>query len=125
MITIDGTSYAVSILEENRSADMLFKYAERTEDGILHSELIGCYFNYKGLRLGKITDTTLYASLWQKLTEPVESHSITVFDETGEYTFDAYFANIKDALRIVKAGMPYWKDLTFDIVAISPARTPA
>ena len=47
LITIDGTQYDVPIVSMKRSADDLYKYAERTEDGVLHSEKIGVYFNYQ------------------------------------------------------------------------------
>jgi hypothetical protein len=124
MITIDGTPYEMPIMEENRSADFLYKYADRTEDGVLHSQLIGVFFNYSGLKFGSITDQELYAAFWQKITEPVESHSVVMSDETGDYQFDAYFANISDAVKKIKAGIVYWTGLTMDIVAISPARVP-
>jgi|ERR1035437_1153243 hypothetical protein len=126
MITIDGTVFNVPILTGAQiKADMLFKFAERTGDGNLHSQLIGVYFNYSGLKFGTITDTSLYARLWQKITEPVESHSITLYDETGTYTFSAYFANINSALKRVKDGNTYWEGLTMDVIAVSPARIPA
>jgi hypothetical protein len=124
-ITIDTVTYDIPIIEQSRSADMLYKYAERLENGNLKSELIGVYFNYKGVKLGAITDTTTYTNLWQKLTEPVEYHAITMYDEDGTYTFNAYFSNIKDAVRKVVGSTPYWKGLSFDVIAISPARVPS
>lgn len=125
-IIIDSITYDVPVLSGTKiKADLLFKYAERTEDGNLHSELIGVYFNFSGLQFGKITDTALYASLWQKITEPVEYHSITLYDETGAYTFNAYFSNISAALKKVRNGKTYWEGLTMDVIAISPARVPA
>lgn len=123
MITIDGTAFNVPVIEITRTADYLYKYAERTEDGYLKSELIGVYFNYK-LKLGSTTDTVAYAALWAKLSEPVEFHSVTVPDESGDYTFTAYFATVGDTLRKQKATKNYWKDLTVNFIAQVPARTP-
>lgn len=124
-IVIDGTTYAVPIIEEGRQADPLYKYAERTEDGVLHSELIGIYYNYKGMKFGDITDTSLYNSLYDKLTKATESHKVILPNHTGvPVEFYAYFAGVKDAVRKIKNGVYYWKDLTVDIIAISPARTP-
>lgn len=125
-VTIDGTVYDVPVLSVARSADFLDKYAERTEDGILHRELIGVYFNYK-LEFGAITNAVTYAALWAKLTEPVEFHTVTVPDDIlsdYSFTFTAYFSNVKDKLRKVKTSATYFQNLTVNFIAQEPARTP-
>lgn len=123
-ITIDSTTYDVPIKVVNRRADMLYKYAERTEDGVLHSELIGVYFNYDIEAGMSVHNVTAYANLWLKLTEPVSSHTINLPDEDGTVTFDCYFANIKD--EVSKTGATnYFRNLSFSVIAISPARVPA
>ena len=121
-LTIDTIDYDIDVIEIIRSADFLHKFAERTADGKLHAELIGVYFNYK-LKLGSTTDTTVYAALWDKLTEAEEFHTVTVPDESGDYQFTAYFANVKDKLRKQKGASNYWKDLTVNFIAQSPERT--
>lgn len=122
-VIIDGVTYDVPVASIRRTADFLDKYAERTEDGVLHRELIGVYFNYQ-IQFGHTLDTAEYAKLWQKLTEPVEFHEVTVPDEDGEsYTFTAYFSSVGDELRKVKDAKTFWKSLTVHFVAQSPART--
>lgn len=64
-----------------------------------------------------------YARLWDKLTEPVEFHEVTVPDEDGDYTFTAYFSNVGDELLRKKAEKNYWKNLTANFIAQKPART--
>jgi hypothetical protein len=98
MITIDGIDYDIPVVSIERNAEFLDKFAERTEDGVLHRELIGVYFNYT-ISFGRTTDTVEYAALWQKLTEATEFHEVTVPDESGDFTFVAYFTNVKDKLR--------------------------
>lgn len=120
-IIIDGETYNIPILSIKRKADFLDKYAERTADGVLHRELIGVYFNYQ-LKLGSTTDTTEYARLWEKLTEPEEFHTVIVPDEDGDYTFTAYFSNVGDELRKVKNAKNYWNGLTVNFIAKEPAR---
>jgi len=44
-------------------------------------------------------------------------------DESGDYTFTAYFAGISDELRKTAGVKNYWKGLTVNFVAKSPART--
>src|SRR3990172_7925226 len=97
-ITIDTITYDIPIKVLNRKAELLFKYAERTEDGVLHSEIIGTYYNYDvefGMSANNVTD---YAALYLKVSEPIESHEITILGDT----YDCYFANIKD--EVAKTG---------------------
>ena len=121
MLYIDGIGYKIDVLSVKRTADFLDKYAERTENGDLERELIGVYFNYK-LQLGPGIDRTEYARLWDKLTEPVEFHEVTVPDEDGDYTFTAYFSNVADELLRKVAEKNYWKNLTDNFIAKKPAR---
>lgn len=121
MLYIDGIGYKIDVLSVKRTADFLDKYAERTENGDLERELIGVYFNYK-LQLGPGIDRTEYARLWDKLTEPVEFHEVTVPDEDGDYTFTAYFSNVADDLLRKVAEKNYWKNLTVNFIAKKPAR---
>ena len=121
MLYIDGIGYKIDVLSVKRTADFLDKYAERTENGDLERELIGVYFNYK-LQLGPGIDRTEYARLWDKLTEPVEFHEVTVPDEDGDYTFTAYFSNVAGELLRKVAEKTYWKNLTVNFIAKKPAR---
>ena len=122
MIVIDGEQFKIDVLSVKRSADFLDKYAERLANGHLRRELIGVYFNYK-LQFGPGLDRKEYARLWDKLTEPVEFHEVTVPDEDGDYTFTAYFSNVGDELLRKKAEKNYWKNLTATFIAQKPART--
>lgn len=121
MLYIGGIGYKIDVLSVKRTADFLDKYAERTENGDLERELIGVYFNYK-LQLGPGVDRAEYARLWDKLTEPVEFHEVTVPDEDGDYTFTAYFSNVADELLRKVAEKNYWKNLTVNFIAKKPAR---
>ena len=122
-IIIDSTTYDIPVTDIVRTADFLDKEAYRTEDGILHRSLIGVYFNYQ-IQFGQTKDTAEYAALWEKLTEPVEYHTVTVPDESGDYTFTAYFSGLGDEIRKVKGAANYWKNLKVNFVAQSPERTP-
>jgi hypothetical protein len=124
-IIIDAITFDVPVLSLKRSADMLDKYAERTEDGVLHRELIGVYFNYQ-LKLGQTNNKAEYDALWAKLTEAVEFHEVTVPGDDGyDYTFTAYFAKIGDELEIIKGNGNYWKDLTVNFISKSPENVPS
>lgn len=121
MLRIDNESYNIPVLSLKRTADFLDKYANRTEDGVLHRELIGVYFNYE-LQFGAITDADEYSRLWDKLTEPEEFHTVTVPNESGNYTFQAYFSNVADEMRTRHNGKNYFEGLTVNFIAQSPAK---
>ena len=122
-LVIDGTTYNLPLKMVRRKAELLFKYANRTVDGVLHSEPIGTFYNYS-VEVGRsLNDEADYADLWVVLTEPVSSHEITLPDESGTLTFDCYFANIKDEVA-KQATVNTFMGLSFDVIGISPARTP-
>ena len=120
-IEIDGNTYNVPVVSCDISADFLDKFAERTIDGKLHRELIGVYFNYQ-LKFGSasMADFTL---LWDKLTEPVEFHTVTIPEGDSQLTYTAYFAGIKGRLSRVKGSTYFWKDLTVNFIAQEPSRS--
>jgi hypothetical protein len=123
MITIDGETFDVPVMELDESADVLDKYAERTTNGDLQREIIGVYYNYR-LKFGSDATTAELARLWLKLTEPVEFHTVTVPDADGtDYTFTAYFAGVGRKLRKHRPEQTFWKELTVNFIAKSPART--
>lgn len=123
-ITIDGVTYDVPVIALRETCDFLDKYAERTEDGVLHRELIGTYHNYE-LELGVGSNPTDSAALWLKLTEATEFHTVTVPDVSGtDYTYTAYFSNVTRELRRIQGALTFWKSPTVHFVAQSPRRTP-
>lgn len=122
MIIIDGNHYDIPVISVVRRADFLDKFAERTNSGKLHRELIGVYFNYR-IKFGTITDTDLYQELWEKLTEAAEFHDVIVPDEAGDYEFEAYFSNVGDVLRKKIGVKNYWKGLTVNFIARKPENT--
>lgn len=124
MIIIDGTSYNIPVTSLKRSAEFLDKYNIRTENGDTQRELIGVYYNYE-LQFGASADITEYGSLWDKLTEASEFHTVTVPGSEFSYTFQAYFSNVGDELLIQTASNNYWRNLTVNFTARSPKKTEA
>jgi hypothetical protein len=123
-IIIDSTTYDVPMTILDETADFLYKYAERTEDGKLHSELIGIYFNYK-IKFGSPAETTELAALWLKLSEPVETHTITLPDANGvPRTFPCYFSGLSRSLRKYYTAQTFWKDMAVNVISIDPSRVP-
>lgn len=122
-IYIDGTYYQVPILSCERTADFLWKYADRTEDGEHQGEILGVYFNYT-LKFGQIVDRNEYNRLYDKLTEPSGYHEISMPGLGGSmFTFTAYFSGVKDAVKKSVRGKNIFKDLQAQFISKRPTRS--
>jgi hypothetical protein len=123
-IIIDGITYDVPLIDVEETCDFLDKYAERTEDGVLHRELIGTFHN-QTISFGSPNDMTDYSLLWAKLTEATEFHTVTVPDADGaDFTFTAYFSQVKRRIRKWKPTKTTWREMSVKFTAQSPKATP-
>ena len=124
-IRVDGIHFDIPMVSLKRSADFLDKYAERTEDGVLHRELIGVYYNYT-LTVGTSTQfgDTDYDAFWDKMTEPVEFHQISLPTKSGYYTFIGYISSVSDEYEKILDNKAEFKGFTCKFTAQKPARTP-
>lgn len=122
---IDGESFDVGVVQLERGTEFLDKFAERTEDGILRRQLIGVYFNYY-LSFPKINSNMAeYERLFNKISEPVEFHTVTVPGTKEDYTFIAYISAQKDSIiKWKENGNHVWGGLKVSFIAQEPARTP-
>lgn len=124
-IRIDGTHFDIPMVSLKRSADFLDKYAERTEDGDLKRELIGVYYNYT-LTVGDSDafGETDYDAFWDKMTEPVEFHEISIPTKSGYYTFTGYISSVSDEYKKILDNESEFKSFTCKFTAKQPSRTP-
>lgn len=118
-IKIDDKEYKVSIVELQRKGDILDNTANRTEDGVLHREVIGTFYNYT-LTIGVINDPNLYEELWWVLTAPVASHWIELPHD--HVRFEGYFGSCKDNIILITEDGYKARGLSFNLVATRPAR---
>ena len=122
MITIDGIDYAVPVLDTQRRAEFKDKYRLQTEGGSFERELIGVFFNYT-MVIGGINSKVEYDALYDKLTEPVEIHEVTVPDHDGDRTFTAFIDSVNDAVKSTKGGVNTWTGLSFSYISKNPTRS--
>lgn len=120
-VYIDGIRFDVPVQGVKRKADVLDKYANRTENGSLKRKLIGVYFNYD-ITFGETSNINEYRALYDKLTEPVEFHEITVPSSDGDFTFTAYISKVSDEMKAQYAGNNYFGELKASFIAKAPAR---
>lgn len=124
-IKIDGIHFDIPMISLKRNADFLDKYAERVEIGELERELIGVFYNYT-LTVGDSDDfgDTDYSAFWDKMTEPVEFHDISIPTENGYYTFKGYVSSVSDEYEKILDGEAKFKGFTCKLTSKSPARMP-
>nr|WP_300841712.1 hypothetical protein [uncultured Acetatifactor sp.] len=122
-IMVDGIFFDIPMVSLKRTADFLDKYAERTEDGELQRELIGVYYNYT-LTAGTSTDfgETDYEAFWDKMTEPVEFHDISIPTQSGYYTFRGYISSVSDEYKKILENEAVFTGFTCKLTAKGPAR---
>ena len=119
-IEIDNVTYQVAIVKLQRKGDILDLTATRTEDGILHREVIGTYYNYT-LEMIAPTDPELYGRLWWKLTEPVASHMIKL--PYQPQAFEGYFGSCKDDIKLIdENGKFIGMGISCNLIATRPSR---
>lgn len=118
-IIIDGVTYNVAITSLKRKGDILDKSAYRSEDGDLHREVIGTYYNYT-LAIAVIGDDELYDTLFEVLTEPVAYHTVVLPHDN--VSFKGYFSSVQDeVVRLTETGA-HFKGLTCNLIAKSPRK---
>lgn len=118
---IDGEYFHVPVLSCERTADFIWKYAERNQQGKHIGELLGIYFNYE-LKFGEIVDRAEYYRLYRKLTEHREYHSVKMPGADGSmFEYQAYFAKVKDSVKKSRKGKNIFKGLVVSFVAQEPA----
>lgn len=123
-IYIDGMYFDVPLVSVKRGAKVLDKYAEREEDtGNLLRELIGVYLNYT-MNFGTIDDDDLYERLFDKLTEPVDFHDVTLPSTKKSYSFRCYVSSVSDEMEKILDDTVKFKGLTCKYIAKAPWRTP-
>ena len=119
-LVIDGVEYDVPVLELQRNADILDKTANRSEDGVLHREVIGTYHNFT-LKIDKVRDMELYNRLFDVLSAPVASHQIEMPND--HITFEGYISSVKDQVKQVYPDKPAkYGSLTCKFTAMAPRR---
>ena len=119
-LIVDGVEYKVGILKMKRKGDILDKTANRTEDGDLHREVIGTYYNFS-LEIRPGDDTELYDRLFWVLTEPVAYHMVQLPGQPEPAKM--YFGSVQDEVRYIDDDeTTYYNNLTCNVVCKLPSR---
>lgn len=124
---LDGKSYNVFVPESGikRSGQVLDgDNAGRTQSGVMIRDIIGTYYNYSIEIDTSKTERAEYDALYQVLTAPVDSHTLTVPYAQETLTFQAYVTSAEDTLETMVDGNNLWGGLKINFIAMKPQRRP-
>lgn len=112
----------VIITELTRTAAVLDgENAGRVMDGSMVRDIIGTCYNYGFKISARLDDLDSYDELYDIITAPDDSISLTVPYGQSLITFDAYVADTSDKL-IRAADGNYFNQLTFNAITIDPQK---
>jgi len=127
LLSVDGTYYDVAITSVDCEDDITDgeNAGRALLSGLMIRDIIGTFTSYTvGLEV-KGTNYTELDSLRQVLRQPVPSHSLTVVDDQGTVTFDAYISKVKRSLKFrTRTGAKRWGGMTVTFTPMAPQLTP-
>ena len=126
VFTVDGVEYKnIHVLSVKRSFSVLDgENAGRTMDGAMQRDIIGTYYNYS-LEIDPVDSSPdEYDSLYEVLSAPEDSHTVSFPYGRDVLTFNAYVSNGDDELWDAVNGVNRWNNLTINFVAMKPQRRP-
>lgn len=126
-IVVDEITYPkIYVLSLKRNFAVLDgENAGRVMTGKMVRDIIGTYYNYTLEIDSNESDPAEYDRLYEALSAPVDSHTITVPYAQGTMTFEAYVANGEDELVKCYEAINGWSGLSINFVAMEPKRRPS
>lgn len=98
MITIDNNSYDVGIVKITRRASQKIENLGTTMDLRKHYDIQGTYYDYDVELATKLMSLDDYDNLYELLTTPQESHTVTLPYGQSTLTFEARVSVASDVL---------------------------
>ncbi len=123
IITIDGDNFDLNITELKQEGTFVDKSAERTEDWDLQREVAGLFFNYR-VKLGDIQDKATAYAFFNKISEVVDYHTVTMPHNDSTLTFRCYVTGVTRNLKKYRAGNNIWGGYEVRFIAKAPQFTP-
>ena len=125
-ITMDGVTYdTIHVTKLTRSFSVLDgENAGRVMSGGMQRDIIGTYYNYHVEIDADAASRADYDAFFYEISDSVDSHSLTVPFAQTTFTFEAYVTQGQDELLYMEQAANRWGNLSFDFIAMEPARTP-
>lgn len=128
VFTVDGVNYNVGVKSVKRNFEVADSDSSgRTEDWVMHRDVVGTFYNYTIEIFVKDFDYDSYDKLYEVLSSPQTAHTIVVpYGRRGTKTFRAYVTKGSDKIvRIYDKASGrdiFWDGLSVNIIAMEPQR---
>lgn len=122
IISIDNNTFEVGVIKVTRKASMLQESLGTTLDGTKHYNVYGTYYDYDVQFATKHMNVSDYDTLYDLVTSPVESHSVTLPYGQSTITFNAHVKMGNDALVHNFTALKKWGGFTVTFEALEPQR---
>lgn len=110
MITIDNNTYEVGIIKITRKASMKTESLGTTMDLRKHYDIKGTYYDYEVELATSRMNVADYDSLYEILTAPQESHTVTMPYGQTTLTFEARTSVASDSLIKSFTTLKKWRN---------------
>lgn len=128
-LTLDGVTYEhVHIVSLKRSFSVLDgSNSGRVLSGGMDRDIIGTFYNYTIDLEADGTEESIreYDELYEILSAPKESYSLTTLYAQSAITFQAYMTSGEDSIINADDNVTRWGGLSINFVAMEPKRRPA
>lgn len=110
MITIDNNSFDVGVIKITRKASQKIESLGTTLDLRKHYDIKGTYYDYEVELATNHMNVTDYDNLYEAITDPQESHTVTLPYGQTTLTFEARVSVASDALIRSYTGLKKWRN---------------
>ena len=122
MITIDNNTYNVGIIKVTRKASQKIESLGVTLDLRKHYDIKGTYYDYDVEVATQHMNVADYDSLYEILTTPQESHTVTLPYGQSTLTFEARISVASDVLVKSYTTFKKWGTLRITFEALTPQK---
>lgn len=122
MITIDNNTYSVGIIKITRKATQKIENLGTTLDLRKHYDIKGTYYDYEVELATSRLNVTDYDNLYEVLTTPQESHTVTLPYGQSTLTFEARVSVANDSIVQSFTSLKKWGTLKVTFEALTPQK---
>ena len=122
MITIDNNTYNVGIIKVTRKASQKIENLGVTLDLRKHYDIKGIYYDYDVEVATQHMNVVDYDNLYEAITTPQESHTVTLPYGQSTITFEARISIASDVLVKSYTTFKKWGTLKITFEALSPQK---
>ena len=123
MFSIDGLTWDIPCQIERTAEITPSEISGLMLDKSYFNDVLGTYMSYTISIAVPINMRNQYAQIYEQITKPVDGHVFVLPYNNSTITVTARVASISDVYVRLGGGEPYWKGITFTLIANYPSKT--